>query len=29
MHPIETSFFKRMADPAFKPYMNNPNRGIN
>ena len=26
--PIETSFFKRMADPAFKPYMNNPNRGI-
>jgi len=26
--PIETSFFKRMSDPAFKPYMNNPNRGI-
>jgi len=26
--PIETSFFKRMADPAFKPYMNNPNKGI-
>tara|TARA_R110002073_G_scaffold3706_1_gene24472 strand:- start:45 stop:800 length:756 start_codon:yes stop_codon:yes gene_type:complete len=26
--PIETSFFKRMSDPAFKPYINNPNRGI-
>jgi len=26
--PIETSFLKRMSDPAFKPYMNNPNRGI-
>lgn len=26
--PIETSFFKRMSDPAFKPYMDNPNRGI-
>ena len=26
--PIETSFFKRMSDPAFKPYMNNPNKGI-
>ena len=26
--PIETSFFKRMANPAFKPYMNNPNKGI-
>ena len=26
--PIETSFFKRMADPAFKPYMNNPATGF-
>jgi hypothetical protein len=26
--PMETSFFKRMSDPAFKPYMNNPNKGI-
>ena len=26
--PMETSFFKRMTDPAFKPYINNPNRGI-
>jgi len=26
--PMETSFFKRMTDPAFKPYMNNPNKGI-
>tara|TARA_R100000951_G_scaffold61304_2_gene51537 strand:- start:70 stop:984 length:915 start_codon:yes stop_codon:yes gene_type:complete len=25
--PIETSFFKRMTDPAFKPYMNNPATG--
>ena len=26
--PIETSFFKRMTDPAFKPYRNNPRTGI-
>ena len=26
--PIETSFFKRMTDPAFIPYRNNPRRGI-
>jgi len=26
--PIENSFFKRMTDPAFKPYRNNPRTGI-
>lgn len=26
--PIETSFFKRMTDPAFMPYRNNPRTGI-
>ena len=26
--PIETSFFKRMTNPAFQPYRNNPRTGI-
>ena len=26
--PIETSFFKRMTDPAFMPYRNNPRTGV-
>ena len=26
--PIETSFFKRITNPAFKPYINNPRTGI-
>ena len=26
--PIETSFFKRMTDPAFQPYRNNPRTGV-